>query len=118
MSDEQELAPERVSEMLASGEVELVDVRTDEEHEAGHVAGARHLPIERLSEAAGALDSSKTLVFYCRSGERSATAAEALVASGREAYSMSGGLVAWAEHGLPLEPADGSVIERSALPPP
>jgi rhodanese-related sulfurtransferase len=117
VSTERELAPERVAELLAAGELELVDVRTPAEHQAGHVAGARHLPIERLSQAAGELDSAKTLVFYCRSGDRSAAAAEALVGSGREAYSMSGGLLAWAEQGLPLEPDGGSVVERSVLPP-
>ncbi|MFN2616032.1 MAG: rhodanese-like domain-containing protein [Thermoleophilaceae bacterium] len=117
MSSERELTPDRVSELLGAGELELVDVRTPEEHGAGHVAGARHVPLERLSEAAGQLDDSKTLVFYCRSGERSAAAAEALVASGREAYSMSGGLLAWHEQGLPLEPDGGEVIELSGLPP-
>jgi rhodanese-related sulfurtransferase len=117
VSSERELAPERVAEMLEAGELELVDVRTSEEHDAGHVAGDRHLPIERLAEGAGALDPSNTLVFYCRVGERSAVAAEALAASGRDAYSMAGGLVSWAEQGLPLKPEGGVVLEHSALPP-
>ena len=117
MSAEGELTPERVAELLAAGEVELVDVRTQEEHEAGHVAGDRHLPIDRLSQSAGELDSSKTLVFYCRGGDRSAVAAEAMSASGREAHSMAGGLVAWVEHGLPLEPEGAAIREPGSLPP-
>ena len=117
MSNERELAPERVADMQANGQIELIDVRTTEEHDAGHIAGDRHLPIDRLSEGASSLDESKALVFYCRVGERSAVAAEALSAVGREAYSMAGGLVAWNEHGLPLEPEGGTVREHSSLPP-
>jgi len=104
--------------MLESGEAEVIDVRTPEEHEAGHIGGAKHIPIEVLSGAAGELDASRPAVFYCRSGERSAAAAEAFVASGREAYNIAGGLLAWAERGLPLEPAGGRVAERDPLPPP
>ena len=117
MSTERELAPDRVAEMLEAGEAELVDVRTDEEHEAGHIGGDRHLPIDRLAQGAAELEPSKPLVFYCRAGERSAVAADALSAAGREAYSMAGGLLAWAERGLPLEPEGGTVAEHGLLPP-
>ena len=44
-------------------------------------------------------------------------AAEAFAASGWSAHSIEGGLAAWAERGLPLEPQDGQVAERSILPP-
>jgi rhodanese-related sulfurtransferase len=111
-----ELPPDRAAHMLEAGEAEIVDVRTPEEHEAGHIGGSRHIPIEQLSEAAEDLDPSKRTVFYCRSGDRSATAAEAFIASGREAYSIAGGLLAWAELGLPLQPAGGRVAERTPLP--
>ena len=117
MSTERELAPDRVAEMLEAGEVELVDVRTDEEHGAGHIAGDHHLPIDRLAQGAAELQSSKPLVFYCRVGERSAVAADALSAAGREAYSMAGGLLAWADRGLPLAPEGGTVAEHGLLPP-
>jgi rhodanese-related sulfurtransferase len=117
VSAERELAPERVADMLEAGQIALVDVRTPEEHEAGHVAGDTHLPIERLAQGAADLETSKPLVFYCRVGERSAVAAEALSASGREAYSMAGGLIAWSERGLPLEPEGGVVSEHGSLPP-
>ena len=108
--------PARAADLVAAGEVQLVDVRTAAEHEAGHVASARHIPLERLSDAAGELEGSRPVIFYCRGGDRSAMAVEAFRASGWEAYSMSGGLVAWAERNLPLEPPDGRVAERSALP--
>ena len=108
------IAPEAVAEL--QGAVELVDVRTDEEYTAGHIDGARHIPLERLQEGAAELDRSRRLVLYCRSGDRSGMAAEAFRASGWDAVSMAGGLMAWAEAGLPLEPEGGEVADRKHLP--
>jgi rhodanese-related sulfurtransferase len=115
--EEREVAPERVAELVGAGETQLVDVRRDDEYEAGHVAEARHLPFDRLTTAADELDRSRTVVFYCRSGDRSAAAADAFAASGWDAHSMAGGLQAWAEAGLPLQPEGGEVSSGSQLPP-
>ena len=112
-----QLAPERVAE-LAGGEAQVVDVRTSEEHAAGHIPQARHVPLPELDVHAGQFERDRPLVLYCRGGERSEAAAEAFRASGFEAYSMEGGLLAWAERGLPLEPEGGEVAARSGLPPP
>jgi len=113
----EELSPQRVRELAESGEAQIVDVRTEAEHEAAHIAGDLHLPLERVSESATELEQGRPIVFYCRSGDRSALAAEAFAASGWEASSMEGGLVAWADAGLPLEPAEGEVVSPSGLPP-
>ena len=113
---EGELLPEQVAEMARGGEAQLVDVRTPAEHEAGHVEGALHVPLDELPTAASSLDRDRPVVFYCRVGERSHLAAEAFKASGWDAHSMGGGLVAWQEQGLPLEPEDGEVAPHSALP--
>jgi rhodanese-related sulfurtransferase len=118
VSEEHELPPRRVAEMLEAGEAEVVDVRTDEEREAGRLPGSQHVPIEALGAEAGSLDASKAVVFYCRSGNRSSAAAEALAASGRDAYSLAGGLLAWVEEGRPIEPEGGEVAQPSGLPPP
>jgi rhodanese-related sulfurtransferase len=114
VADDGTIPPERVSELQST--VELVDVRTDEEYAAGHIAGARHIPLEQLQEAAAELDRGRRLVLYCRTGDRSGMAAEAFRASGWDAVSMEGGLVAWAEAGLPLEPDGGTVADRKHLP--
>jgi rhodanese-related sulfurtransferase len=116
VSEERALPPERVAELVDSGEAQVVDVRAGHEHEAGHIARDRHVPLEAVSAAADDLDRSKAVVFYCRGGERSAMAAEAFAASGWDAYNMAGGLLAWAERGLPLEPEEGVVAERSVIP--
>jgi rhodanese-related sulfurtransferase len=114
---ERELAPERVAELHRGGEAQLVDVRRDDEYEAGHVAGATHLSFDRLPSAAAELDQSRPVVFYCRAGDRSASAAQAFAASGWDARSMAGGLQGWADAGLPLEPEDGEVSSGTQLPP-
>ena len=52
------------------------------------------------------------VVFYCRVGGRSAMAASAFRRAGYDAYTMTGGLVAWEARGLPLEPDGGRVAEH------
>lgn len=93
--------------MRASGEEHLlIDVREDNEWNAGHAAGAMHLGkgiIERDIEAA-VPDHERKLVLYCGGGFRSALAADALLKMGyRDAISLDGGWRAWKESGLPVE---------------
>ena len=110
----EELSPEQVRVLT---DAQLVDIRTQEERDAAHIPGTTHIPLERLEESAAELDRDRPLVLYCRSGDRSAMAAEAFSASGWDASSMQGGILAWAESGLPVEPEDGEVISPSGLPP-
>ena len=116
MSDERQIEPRRAAELVEGGAA-LIDVRDPDEYEAGHIAGARHVPLDRLSAETAGGEPSEPLVLYCRGGDRSGSAAEAFAASGWDAHSIAGGLAAWADEGLPLEPEDGSVAERSGLPP-
>lgn len=91
------------------GEIDLVDIREPYEVEAGRIAGARHIELEGLAARAGELDEARPVVFYCRLGVRSAMAAQAFRRAGFDAWSMAGGLDAWARQELPLEPEDGRV---------
>jgi rhodanese-related sulfurtransferase len=109
---QEDVPPDRVAELHSRGEIELVDVREPYEHDAGRIAGARHIELARLSEEAGCLDRERPVVFYCRSGARSAMATQAFRASGFQAFNMSGGLLAWEKKGLPLEPDEGSVADH------
>lgn len=111
---EHDLAPRRASELDGA---QLVDVRTSEEYETSHLMGALHIPLERLQESADSLDRERPVVFYCRSGDRSQMAVDAFRNSGWDAYAISGGLVAWTEDGLPLEPEGAEVAHHSGLPP-
>jgi rhodanese-related sulfurtransferase len=95
---------------MRNGETQLVDVREQDEREAGHIPDDTiHIELDRLSEQAGALDRDRPVVFYCRTGSRSAMAAQAFAAAGFEAHNLDGGLKAWVAEGLPLEPSDGRV---------
>jgi hydroxyacylglutathione hydrolase/adenylyltransferase/sulfurtransferase len=106
-----EIGPERAAELQRDG-VPIVDVREDFEWDAGHIPGARHIPLGQLSEQAGTLDPGQPVVFNCRVGGRSLMAAQALRAAGYEAYSLTGGMLAWDAAGLPLEPEGGHVADH------
>jgi rhodanese-related sulfurtransferase len=98
-----ELSPEQAAELLARDEVELIDVREDYERAAGHIPGSRHVELSTLTDAAGELPLDRPLVFQCRVGARSAMAAFAFRRAGFDAHNLDGGIVAWADCGLPLE---------------
>jgi rhodanese-related sulfurtransferase len=113
LSDRQaELSPREVAGLLARGEIELIDVRETYEHEAGHIAGARHLPLGHLAGQAEEIDRNKPVVFLCRLGARSAIATQAFSSAGWDARNMAGGIVAWHAEGLPLAPAGGYVADH------
>jgi rhodanese-related sulfurtransferase len=105
-----EIDPADVLKLAESGEGELIDVRRDYEHEAGHIAGSRQIEMNDLTASAGFIPKDRPVVFYCRGGSRSAMAAEAFSQAGFDAHNMTGGIVAWADQGLPLEPEGGEVV--------
>jgi rhodanese-related sulfurtransferase len=92
--------------LAANPNARLIDVREDNEWQAGHAAGAEHIGrgiIERDIEAC-VPDKSTELILYCGGGYRSALAADALQKMGySNAWSMAGGWKAWKEAGAPLE---------------
>jgi rhodanese-related sulfurtransferase len=113
MISDYELPPDRVASL---SDAQLIDVREDYEHEAGHIPGSQRVEVEDLKDAAESLDQSRPVVFYCRSGDRSSMPAQAFRASGWDAYAIEGGLAAWVEAGQSLEPEGGSVAQRRPGP--
>lgn len=102
-------SPQQVSELLQHGEIQLIDVREPYEHDAGRIAGDRLVVLTELASQAETIDRERPVVFYCRSGSRSAMATEAFRGAGYDAHNMEGGLLDWAAAGLPLEPDGGHV---------
>lgn len=100
-----------LAEMIAAGDVELIDVRRDYEYEAGHIPGARHIELNDLTASAESIPRERPVVFYCRSGNRSAMAAEAFDQASYDAHNLAGGITAWVDTENPLEPDDGVVAE-------
>jgi hydroxyacylglutathione hydrolase/adenylyltransferase/sulfurtransferase len=101
--------PQQVAELLKNGDIQLIDVRQPEEREAGRIAGDRFIELAQLAGQADTIDPAKTVVFYCRSGSRSAMATQAFRGAGFDAHNMAGGLLDWHAAGLPLDPPGGYV---------
>jgi rhodanese-related sulfurtransferase len=104
-----DITPAEANELLRSGDVQLVDVRRPDEHEAGRIAGDRLIELDRLPAEADTLDPERPLLFYCRTGSRSAMATQAFATAGYDARNLDGGLEAWVAAGLPIEPDGGRV---------
>ncbi|MFE3902202.1 rhodanese-like domain-containing protein [Streptomyces sp. NPDC059153] len=96
--------------MLQEHAVVLLDVREADEWQAGHVPGARHLPMSRLTAGAGVpgAGGGPRLVLICRSGNRSRHAARLLAERGIDVVDVTGGMAAWARQGLPVQDARGA----------
>jgi rhodanese-related sulfurtransferase len=105
-----EVTREEARALLEEG-AQLLDVRVGHEWDAGHIAGAAHLPLEELPERIAELDRERAVVLYCRGGSRSSMATEALAGAGFDAVKLGEGIVGWSEAGLPLEPDDAYVAE-------
>jgi rhodanese-related sulfurtransferase len=86
-----------------SGEAIIVDVREDEERDAGRIPGSEHVPLGELRERAADLPEDKEIILACRSGNRSSMAAAALSEAGYRAANLEGGVKAWTAEGLPFE---------------
>jgi rhodanese-related sulfurtransferase len=108
---ENAVSPTRAAEMIEAGGVQIVDVRQGYEWEAGRISGATHIPLDALPTRNGEIARDKPVIFQCRSGVRSAMAADVMRASGVEALNLEGGLEAWVRNGLPLEPVEGAVAK-------
>jgi rhodanese-related sulfurtransferase len=105
---ETDITPQRAAELLESGAA-LIDVRRPYEWDAGRIDGARHLEMNDLANNAESVPRDRAVVFYCRSGSRSALAATAFRQAGWDAYNLEGGLQEWVDQGRELEPPDGEV---------
>jgi rhodanese-related sulfurtransferase len=101
--------PQEVWRLLADGEIQLIDVRAPNEHDAGRIDGDRLIELQSLAAEADSIDRSRAVVFYCRSGSRSAMAAQAFAQAGYDAHNLAGGLIDWQAAGLPLVPDGGYV---------
>lgn len=100
-------------------EVQLLDVRYPNEWDAGHIAGAVHIPVDDLAERVEELDPDRPVVTVCRSGQRSARAAQWLGGEGFDAENLDGGMEAWAEAGLEYRGSDGApgTVDEPEPPP-
>jgi rhodanese-related sulfurtransferase len=110
--------PQTVADRL--DQVQLVDVRDEDEWQAGHIEGAVHIPEDDLEDRMQELDRNRPVVTVCRAGTRSADAAELLRGQGFDADNLDGGMLAWKWAGLPIsgkiaEPAPRSELDSDQM---
>jgi rhodanese-related sulfurtransferase len=84
----------------------LLDVREQDEWDAGHAAAAEHIPmselVQRLDEVEQAAKGGAQLYVICKSGGRSGQVVNYLAQHGTDAVNVAGGMGAWAAKGLPM----------------
>jgi rhodanese-related sulfurtransferase len=105
-----EVSREEARKLIEEG-AQLIDVRADHEWEVGRIAGATHVPLPELPQRLGEIDKDRPVVVYCRGGNRSTMATDALAEAGYDAAKLSEGIVGWSEDELPLEPEGGYVAD-------
>ena len=100
------LSSAQFEEFIKDSNVQLLDVRTLEEHLEGHIPGSKLIDVKdenfssRIDEL---LTKGKKVAVYCRSGRRSRTAAELLVKKGFKVYNLDKGILNWIEEGRDIE---------------
>lgn len=108
----QEIDATELKQWLAdkAGTFRIIDVRTPQEIAAGSIPGAVAMPLTTVPLRLSELKPDETLVFICRSGQRSGQACQFLQQQGfDQVYNLRGGVIAWAGSGgemVPLSQAD------------
>jgi rhodanese-related sulfurtransferase len=98
------ISPDEYQAQFNSGkEHALIDVRTPEEFNDGHIPGSININVETLANRLDEIPADMPIVVYCRSGNRSATAAKILVDAGFAPVYDLGGIQAWVTEGYPIE---------------
>lgn len=98
-----DVTPEEAYEMISQQEVMVLDVRTQEEYNSGHISNALLIPVSELESRLHELSPSDHILVYCRSGHRSEEAAHILVASDFiHVYNLEGGILQWQAQGFPV----------------
>ena len=101
------LTPTLAVQLMNREKAQVIDVCSPQEYAAGHIAGAKNIPLDQIGQGKG-LPGNKTLplIVVCASGVRSTKAVAELKKLGYEnAQSLAGGFKAWRDANLPVEKA-------------
>jgi rhodanese-related sulfurtransferase len=97
-----------VSATAVSADSYLLDVREQDEWDAGHAPEAHHLPMSALMERIDEVPADGTVVVVCRAGHRSAQVVNYLATQGRaNLANLDGGMLEWVAAGRPIVADDG-----------
>jgi rhodanese-related sulfurtransferase len=106
------VSPKQAREFVAAGRVAVLDIRSEDQWNAvGNIPGAVHVPDgDDLDSRLGDLPERDALLVVCADGERSAEVAERLAGDDRTAISIEGGIDAWRDENLPLQPSEDPTL--------
>ena len=99
---------DQLTRLVNQQNAQLVDVRSKEEFNQGHIVNAISIPLEDITSGKAKIDKlkKKPVIVYCQVGKFSATASEKLTTQGLEqVFNLQGGLNAWINEKLPLSKA-------------
>ena len=94
------------ADYLKNDDVQLLDVRTPDEFSEGRISGAMNIDWyddNFITDAVKSLDKTRPIAIYCRSGKRSAAAAQKLTEKGYKVTNLTGGIIAWDEAKMPVK---------------
>lgn len=92
----QDVSVNEAKQLIDENKVVVIDVRTQEEFQEGHIPNAKLLPLQEIEKRLEELDKDETYLIVCRSGNRSAEASEILTNNGfANIYNMTGGMGSW-----------------------
>lgn len=100
------ITPEEMKEISKVEDMQLIDVRTQEEYEEGYIEGFQNIDFysENFALDIEKLDKSKPVIVYCRTGRRSADCAKQLKEKGFvKIYDLEGGIAKWEFEGFEVE---------------
>ena len=98
------ISPTEAVRLMNSG-AQLIDIRKREDYDAGHLAGAKHVPGDTIADGAKALEryKDKVVIAYCESGMTGGSAARHLGRLGfTKVFNLRGGIAAWRQENLPV----------------
>jgi rhodanese-related sulfurtransferase len=98
-----EIDQNALADGVEAGDVLVLDVRESREYRAGHVPGARSLPLSLLPARLSELPTEHAVYVICEAGGRSARATALLRSVGIPAVNVAGGTGAWIAAGRPIE---------------
>jgi len=100
------VSPSQATHLINREDAFVIDVREPGEFNAGHILGAKNVPLASVAGAGPELAKrkAKPVILCCESGNRSGTAAATLRKQGFErVFNLAGGIKAWQDAGLPVE---------------
>ncbi|RNF40561.1 rhodanese-like domain-containing protein [Planococcus salinus] len=90
------ITPDELQQRIEAGEdLNIIDVREDEEVAAGMIPGAKHIPLGEVADRVDELDADQEYYMVCRGGRRSAMACEILEGNGVKCVNVEYGMTAW-----------------------